>query len=147
MMDPMNPRELDDLQSQREHLRASLAAVGDLRPGSLVQRRHRCGKPTCHCAHKDSPGHGPSWILTRAVNGRTVTKGIPVGPAVQQTRQQIEEYQRFRALVRQFIEVSERLCDAQLRVSRAASTGAAQKGGFQKRSNSKARSSRKSKPS
>src|SRR5437867_3333602 len=101
-----------ELEQQRDRLRGALASVGDLRPGSLVQRRHKCGKPTCHCARKDSAGHGPSWALTRAVNGKTVTKGIPMGSAVQQTREQIEEHRRFRALVHEFIEVSEKLCDA-----------------------------------
>lgn len=132
-----------ELQQQRDRLREALACVGNLRPGSLVQRHHRCGKPTCHCARKDSPGHGPSWALTRAVNGKTVTKGIPAGSAVQQTREQIAEYRRFRSLIREFIEVSEKLCDARIQLSRAASTEAAEKRGSKRAS--KRRSSRRSK--
>lgn len=27
--------------------------------GVIVQRRKRCGKPTCHCAAPGAPGHGP----------------------------------------------------------------------------------------
>src|SRR5437867_7065453 len=100
-MHPMSQTP-SELEQHRERLRDALASVGDLRPGSLVQRRHKCGKPTCHCAQKDSAGHGPSWVLTRAVGGKTVTKGIPVGSAMHQTREQIEEYRRFRALVQQF---------------------------------------------
>jgi hypothetical protein len=122
------------LEQERDRLRASLVSVGDLRPGSLVQRQHRCGKPGCHCARKDSPGHGPSWVLTRAVAGKTVTRGIPAGAAVQQTRQQVEEYHRFRSLVQQFIEVNEKLCDARLRQARTASMAGAEKGGSGRRS-------------
>lgn len=125
---------LEDLKKQRERLRAALAAIGDLRPGSLVERHHRCGKPGCHCARRDSPGHGPSWVLTRAVAGKTVTRGIPGGTAVQQTREQIEEYRRFRTLVQQFIDVSEKLCDTRTQIFRAASKEAAEKGGSKQRS-------------
>ncbi len=132
-----------DLEQHRDRLRAALAAVGDLRPGSLISRRHKCGKPTCHCARKDSAGHGPTWALTRAVEGKTVTKGIPVGLAVEATRGQIEEYRRFRALVHEFIEVSEKLCDARIRLSRVAATRATEKGGSKRRS--KGRSSGRSK--
>jgi len=135
----------EDLEHEHIRLRAALASVGELRPGSLVQRQHRCGKPSCHCARRDSPGHGPSWALTRAVEGKTVTRGIPAGPAVQRTREQIEEYRRFRALVHQFIEVSEKLCDARLRLSRAASKEGAEKGGSGRRS--RRRLSRRSKRS
>ena len=135
----------EDLEHECNRVRAALASVGELRPGSLVQRQHRCGKPSCHCARRDSPGHGPSWALTRAVQGKTVTRGIPAGPAVQRTRAQIEEYRRFRALVHQFIAVSEKLCDARLRLSRAASPEGAEKGGSKQRS--RRRSSGRSKTS
>ena len=143
-MRPVDPSPAE-LEQQRNRLRAALSSVGDLRPGSLVQRRHKCGKPTCHCARKDSAGHGPSWALTRAVEGKTVTKGIPAGSAVQQTREQIEECRRFRTMVQQFIEVSEKLCDARIQLLRATPEGVAEKGGSKRRSRRK--SSRRSKTS
>ena len=36
---------------------AALGAVEELRPGALVNRYRRCGKPTCHCAQPADPGH------------------------------------------------------------------------------------------
>src|SRR5438552_11062904 len=111
-----------------------------MRPGSLVERYRRCGKPACHCASRNATGHGPSWSLTRGVAGKTVTKIIPP-TAVEQTRRQIDEYHRFRLLIREFVEVSEAVCDARLQGSGAASgLEAAQKGG------SKRPSKRKSSP-
>jgi hypothetical protein len=88
--------------------------IGDMRPGSLVERFRKCGKPVCHCAEKDAPGHGPCYSLTHAVAGKTVTHIIPKGTAVERTRQQIAEYQRFRQLVRELIAVSEQICNAQM---------------------------------
>lgn len=107
---------LDDLRRERSRLQLTLSQMDNLRPGSLVDRFRKCGKPTCHCAKPDSPGHGPSHSLTREVAGKTVTKIIPPS-AVQQTQQQLDEYKRFRELTRDFVEVSEKVCDAQLHAS------------------------------
>ena len=107
--------DLQALVLQRDQLLDQLAHIGEMRPGSLVARFRKCGKPSCHCAKKDDQGHGPSYSLTRPVAGKTVTRIIPAGPAVQRTRQQLQEYHRFRQLVRQLIAVSEQICDGQLR--------------------------------
>jgi hypothetical protein len=108
------PSQLELLQVKREQLKARLAEIGDLRPGSLVERFRRCGKLSCHCAQKDAPGHGPCYSLTHAVSHKTVTRIIPKGEAVERTRQQIAEYRCFRQVVREFVAVSEQICDAQL---------------------------------
>jgi hypothetical protein len=108
---------LQALRDRRDQLTASLAHVEDLRPGFLTARFRRCGKPNCHCAQKDSPGHGPSYSLTHRVAGKTVTQVIPQGPAVERAKTQIAEYHRFRKLVRELIIVSEQICSAQVRDS------------------------------
>ncbi len=105
---------LQTLHEKREQLKAGLTQIGDLRRGSLTVRFRKCGKPNCHCAQKDSPGHGPSYSLTHASDGKTITQVIPQGPAVERTRAQIAEYRRFRKLVQELIAVSEQLCNAQL---------------------------------
>src|ERR1700686_3632186 len=105
---------LKALLEKREQLKAGLTQISDLRRGSLTARFRKCGKPNCHCAQKDSPGHGPSYSLTHASAGKTITQVIPQGPAVDRTRAQIAEYRRFRKLVQELIAVSEQLCNAQL---------------------------------
>ncbi len=109
-----HPSQLEILQLKRDQLKARLAEMGDMRPGSLVERFRKCGKPACHCAQKEARGHGPCYSLTHAVEGKTVTRVIPKGVAVEHTRQQIAEYHRFRDLVRELIAVSVQICDAQL---------------------------------
>ena len=115
MFDPAQSLEL--LRRKRDSIRAELAQVGDLRPGSLVERYRKCGKPSCHCAKKGARGHGPSYSLTHPVQGKTITHIIPPGPAVDGARAQIAEYHRFRDLVRNLIQTSEQLCDLQLHES------------------------------
>jgi hypothetical protein len=135
-------KRLGQLTGRREELKRELAAVGELRPGALVGRYRKCGKASCHCADAKSEGHGPSWSLTRMVGGKTLTKIIPAA-AVEKTREQIAEHRRFRDLAREFVEVSEKVCDAQL--ASAAEPTAAKKGGSKKPS--RTRSSRSSKRS
>ena len=128
----MPPRsELSDLRRRRRELQDQLAGLGDLRPGSLIPRYRKCGKPTCHCAAEGDPGHGPSWSLTWTVEGKTRTRVIPVD-AVEETQAQIAEYRRARALTRELFEVSTRLCDLQLETVKAA-----QKNRSSRRSNRK----------
>ena len=121
------PDSLPQLETKRTDLFRQLAAVGDFRRGSITATSGKCGKPNCHCAEKDSPGHGPSFSLTHRVAGRTVTQVIPQGPAVERAKAQIAEYHRFRKLVRELIAVSEQICSAQVRDSEALPASEAKK--------------------
>lgn len=103
----------DSPAARRQQLLQQIAALGDLRPGSLVASYRKCGKPNCHCADPDDPGHGPRWILTHSVKGKTRTRSIPPDQLTA-TRAQIAECQRLRRLVAELIEVSDQACQAQL---------------------------------
>ncbi len=107
---------LDALQSRARRLLAEIASLGEFRPGTLHQRFTQCGKPSCHCAGEDSPGH-PGWQLVWSRNGKSVCRGIPK-QAVERTRVQLLEHQRFKTLVREYTEVNESMCDLQLRSRR-----------------------------
>ena len=130
---PTSLESVQKLEQRRAELKVTLGEVGDLRPGSLVERYRRCGKGGCHCAGKGSDGHGPSWSLTREVGGKTITRVIPPD-AVPRTRAQIAEYRRFRAVVRELVDTSEQLCEARLAAPDAASQEGAKKRGAPRRS-------------
>ena len=108
-----------ELEARRERLCGELASLGDLRPGTLVERYRKCGKPTCHCARDGDPGHGPVWTLVFRARGKSKTRVIPAD-AVPETRAQIAEYRRLRALTAALVEVSEGLCHARLAAGRDA---------------------------
>jgi hypothetical protein len=60
----------------------------DLLPGCLTQTHRRCGRPTCHCASAQDPGH-PIWFLTFMSGGQRRVERIP--PAwVEEVRRQVE---------------------------------------------------------
>ena len=118
--------DIDRLRRIRDELRDELGAIGDFRPGTLVEFARKCGKPTCRCARPGDPGHH-GWALSRSVAGKRVNRGIPED-GIDQARAQIAEHARFKELSRRLVEASEELCGARLKAGRDAGRGA-KKGG------------------
>ncbi len=102
------------LESKAHDLKLAIAHLGELFPGSLVESFRKCGKPTCHCAKKGDPGHGPNWIVTREVKGHTMTKTVPA-EALGQIRAGTEEYKKFRELSRELVDASGQLGEIRLK--------------------------------
>jgi len=77
---------------------AELASLGLALPGSLIQRRVRCGRAGCRC-HRDPPElHGPYWQWTRKQAGKTITRLVP-DDQVDDYRQWLDNHRRLRELV------------------------------------------------
>ncbi len=67
---------------------ATIARSGKVLPGSIGERRTRCGRPNCAC-HKDPPHlHGPYYQWTRKVAAKTVGRWLS-----------LEQAERYRAFV------------------------------------------------
>ena len=60
------PDTLNTLEADRSKLLEEFLRLGDLRPGSITAVVRRCGKPSCHCARPDDPGHDPQFRLTQS---------------------------------------------------------------------------------
>jgi len=102
---------LPDLEQQRAELYERLAETGDLRPGSINATYRRCGKPNCACAQPGHPGHGPRWLWTRSVAGRTRTRQLT--PAeLGKVRAELAAYREFTTLSEQIVAVNEAICEA-----------------------------------
>ena len=107
----MTDQPLADLEEQRARLYEQLAATGDFRPGSINATYRRCGKPNCACAREGHPGHGPRWLWTRSVGGKTRTRQL--APAeLDKVRAELAAYQQFAALSEQVVAVNEAICEA-----------------------------------
>jgi len=122
---------LEELIKRRDAIKAQLAEIGDMRPGTLVARFRKCGKSNCHCAKEGDPGHGPSWALTWKTDGKTNARIIPSG-AVEPVKEQICEFRRYQELSRDLVRISEDLCDAKLELSKADAQATAKKGASKK---------------
>jgi len=66
-------------QAEAEKIAAELAAIarsGMVLPGSITQRRTRCGRANCGC-HADPPRlHGPYWQWTRKIAAKTICRWL-----------------------------------------------------------------------
>jgi hypothetical protein len=89
-----------DRRAQQRHteITAQIAAIGLPLPGSLVERRTRCGNPTCRCRAEPPQLHGPYLTWTRKVDGKTVTRTLTAEQAATY-RQFIDNARRLRQLV------------------------------------------------
>src|SRR5437773_9769767 len=86
------PDDVDTLETKRSKLLEEFLSLGDLRPGSLTAVMRRCGKPSCHCAKHNDPGHDPQFRLTRRVAGKTVTETFPNPTALRKAPRQATEF-------------------------------------------------------
>lgn len=103
-------QSLSELEQQRSRLVSELSHLGDLRPGSVTGIVRRCGKPTCHCAQPDDPGHGPTLRLTYKVQGKTISEALPTPASVRKAEREIAEFRNFQELSRSFLDVNEKIC-------------------------------------
>ena len=104
------PHSVLELEQQRSQLAAQLSRLGDLRRGSVTGMVRRCGKPTCHCAQPDDPGHGPTLRLTYKAQGKTISESLPTSASVRKAEREIAEFRKFRELSRSFLDVNEQIC-------------------------------------
>ncbi len=106
------PDSLTELESRRVELVRQFARLGDLRSGSISDTSGRCGKPNCHCHQPGQPVHGPNPRFTYKVQGKTVTESLPSPAAQKKAEREIAEFRRFEQLIRDFIAVNARICQA-----------------------------------
>ncbi len=111
-------------------LQADLAAIGDMRPGSLQENLTRCGKPNCRCAHDNAARH-PGTLLVRYLDGKTCTTRLR-RDEVEEVRALVDEYRRFRDKVTAFVAASEALAETRRKEKRA--TGRQKRGALRRSS-------------
>lgn len=86
------------VERRRSTITAEIAALGLPLPGSLVERRTRCGNPGCRCRADPPQLHGPYLTWTRKVENKTVTRTLSQDQA-DRLRPLIDNARRLRELV------------------------------------------------
>ncbi len=104
------PNSLPALEAERSKLLHHFTTLGDLRPGSICAVSRRCGKPSCHCAKPNDPGHDPQIRLTRRVDGKTVAESFPSPATYRKAQPEIGEHHRFQNLSAELVAVNEKIC-------------------------------------
>ncbi len=101
------------LEQRRASILASISAIGDLRPGSVIEIHTKCGRPACHCQQEGDRGHGPYFRLVFYSDGKQTTRSLSAQKA-ETVRAEVAACQRLRRLTGELIEVSEQLSEARL---------------------------------
>jgi hypothetical protein len=104
------PDTLASLESDRAQLLEEFLRLGDLRPGSITAVVRRCGKPSCHCAQQNDPGHDPQFRLTCRVAGKTVTESFANPQALRKAQLEVAEFHRFRQLSKELVDLNAKIC-------------------------------------
>jgi hypothetical protein len=104
------PDALSVLIAGRSALLRQVSELGDFQPGSISSPIRKCGKPGCHCAKPNDPGHGPHYQLTQKIAGKTVTQNLPSPAAIRKAESEIAEYRKFQALTVDLVKVNRKIC-------------------------------------
>jgi hypothetical protein len=101
------------LEAQIKAIKRELAALGELRPGSLSQQYNVCGSPGCRCKASPPQKHGPYYQLSytrKAKDGTRFVKKADV-PAIEKA---MANYARLRDLIDRWIDLSTEVSDLKL---------------------------------
>ena len=109
---------IQQLEQRIQQIKAELAALGEMRPGSLSKQYNVCGKPNCRCKDPQNPQrHGPYYQLSWVHRGKSTTQFIR-RPLLPQVRGQIATYNKFRKLTGEWVSLALRLAQAKLLAAR-----------------------------
>jgi len=103
-------QSLSAWEAKRSSILQQLLALGDLRPGSISAVVRRCGKPNCHCARPNDPGHDPQLRLVRKVNGKSVAESFASPAAFRKAQREVAEFHRLQRLHAELVAVNEQIC-------------------------------------
>lgn len=98
-----------DTLAELEAVRAQIAEIGFVLPGTVTERYTRCTSKGCRCQADPPQQHGPYLDWTRKVAGKTVTRRL--------SRQQYERYRPWFDNARRLRELTSQLEDLSLRTA------------------------------
>ena len=101
----MDTRRGATLQRQIEKVKRDLAALGDLRPGSLSTQYNVCGSPGCKCKADPPVKHGPYYQVSYTRKGKSSTKFVKKED-LPEVRKQLKNYERMKLLMEKWIDLA-----------------------------------------
>ena len=109
----MDTRREATLQRQIEKVKRDLAALGDLRPGSLSTQYNVCGSPGCRCKATPPIKHGPYYQVSYTRKGKSSSKFVKKED-LPEVRKQLKNYARMKLLTEHWIDLATELSTLRL---------------------------------
>jgi len=111
---------LDQIETRIRRIKTELAAVAEMRPGSLSRQYNVCGVKGCRCKDPKNPRkHGPYTQLSYVHRGKSTTRFIRPHQ-VKEVRSQVAAYKRFRKLMDDWVHLAIEQTQIKLELSRNA---------------------------
>jgi uncharacterized protein YdcH (DUF465 family) len=101
---------LENLEKKRRELYRKLEGIGDFRRGTISVNYRKCGKKNCVCAKPGHPGHGPQYLWSTTIKGRSYAKNLKLGPELQKYMEETANYRNFLRLCEELVQLNERIC-------------------------------------
>ena len=106
------------LEKRVAEIKAGLAMIGEMRPGSINEQLTVCGNSNCRCSHPKRPRkHGPYYQLSYVHQGKSTTQFIQK-ELVGTVRAQLASYKNFKALTTEWVDIALTLAMEKLRVDK-----------------------------
>ena len=101
------------LLRQIERVKGQLAALGDLRPGSLSTQYNVCGTPGCRCKATPPEKHGPYYQVSFTRKGKSSSKFVRK-ENLNTVRRELKNYEVMKTLVDRWIEMATELSNLRM---------------------------------
>ena len=104
-------KKLEKLEIKRDSIHGNLAKLGDFKRGTISVNYRKCGKKNCACAKPGHPGHGPQYLWTTTIKGKSYAKNLKLGPELQKTLAETDNYRVFLELCDKLVKTNEKICE------------------------------------
>jgi hypothetical protein len=106
-------RDVKALERKIEDLKDQIAAIGDLRPGTLSQQYNVCGKAGCRCKATPPQKHGPYYQLSYTRKGKSFTQFVKQQD-LNTVQSQVANFSRLKELVDLWVDLATDLSNLRL---------------------------------
>ena len=103
-------KKLEKLELKRDSIHGKLAKLGDFKRGTISVNYRKCGKKNCACAKPDHPGHGPQYLWTTTIKGKSYAKNLKLGLELQKVLAETANYRVFLELCEELVKTNEKIC-------------------------------------
>ena len=101
------------LLRQIEKVKGQLAALGNLRPGSLSTQYNVCGTPGCRCKATPPEKHGPYYQVSFTRKGKSSSTFVRKED-LNTVRRELKNYEVMKTLVDRWIDLATELSNLRL---------------------------------
>ena len=115
----MSKAKIRRLEVAIEKTKSQIAALGELRPGTLSEQYNVCGTPGCRCKATPPQKHGPYYQLSYSLKKRSTTRFVKKEDLAR-VRKETKDYAKLKKLVERWVELAAELSDLRMTPRRAA---------------------------